>query len=174
MKLKFYISFFGLLLLLTSFVTVNVENIENQPHLFKIERSKDANEIFYDIHFEKSGKLSVVEPISPYWRRQTEGGIIKPLTWVQQHYAYGLEYLYSSENYAKFRFVSYKKRDFVLKKDTNGNFKVFTLLDKKEVEVNRIFIQIDGGTFWFPKISRVELHTKDPETKKNIVEIIKP
>lgn len=174
MKKRTYILFPTLLGLLTSFITVNNKDVETKPHLFKIERSKDANEIFYDINLEKAGTLSITEPIYPYWRRQTEGGAIKPLTWIQQHYAYGLEYIYSSENYAKFHFVSYKKRDFVLKKDSSGDFKVFTQLNNKEVEVNRIFIQIDGGTFWFPKISKVELHTNDPVTNKNIVEIIKP
>lgn len=174
MKKRTYILFPTLLILLTSFITVNNKDIDTKPHLFKIERSKDANEIFYDINLEKTGALSITEPIYPYWRRQTEGGAIKPLTWIQQHYAYGLEYIYSSENYAKFHFVSYKKRDFVLKKDSNGDFKVFTQLNNKEVEVNRIFIQIDGGTFWVPKISKVELHTNDPVTNKNIVEIIKP
>lgn len=174
MKKRTYILFPTLLVLLTSFITVNNKDVDTKPHLFKIERSKDANEIFYDINLEKTGTLSITEPIYPYWRRQTEGGEIKPLTWIQQHYAYGLEYIYSSENYAKFHFVSYKKRDFVLKKDSSGDFKVFTQLNNKEVEVNRIFIQIDGGTFWFPKISKVELHTNDPVTNKNIVEIIKP
>lgn len=174
MKKRTYILFPTLLVLLTSFITVNNKDVDTKPHLFKIERSKDANEIFYDINLEKTGALSITEPIYPYWRRQTEGGAIKPLTWIQQHYAYGLEYIYSSENYAKFHFVSYKKRDFVLKKDSSGDFKVFTQLNNKEVEVNRIFIQIDGGTFWFPKISKVELHTNDPVTNKNIVEIIKP
>ncbi|MGE0560355.1 MAG: DUF4833 domain-containing protein [Flavobacteriales bacterium] len=163
-----------LFVMLSAFSFLEIDGVTNKSHLFKIERSKDANEIFYDIHLEKSGKLNVVEPIFPYWRRQTEGGIIKPLTWVQQNYAYGLEYIYTSASFVKFRFVSYKKRDFFLKKDINGNFKVYTLLNNKEVEVNRIFIQIDGGTFWFPKISRVELHASDPFTKKNIVEIIKP
>lgn len=174
MRKRTYILLPTLLVLLTSFITVNNKDVETKAHLFKIERSKDANEIFYDINLEKTGTLSITEPIYPYWRRQTEGGVIKPLTWIQQHYAYGLEYVYSSENYTKFHFVSYKKRDFVLKKDSSGDFKVFTQLNNKEVEVNRIFIQIDGGTFWFPKISKVELHTNDPVTNKNIVEIIKP
>ncbi|PJA08716.1 MAG: DUF4833 domain-containing protein [Flavobacteriales bacterium CG_4_10_14_0_2_um_filter_32_8] len=174
MKKSTYILFPTLLVLLTSFITVNNKDVDTKPHLFKIERSKDANEIFYDINLEKTGTLSITEPIYPYWRRQTEGGAIKPLTWIQQHYAYGLEYVYASGNYAKFHFVSYKKRDFVLKKNASGDFKVFTQLNNKEVEVNRIFIQIDGGTFWFPKISKVELHTKEAVTNKNIVEIIKP
>ena len=143
-------------------------------HLFKIERSKDANEIFYDINTEKTGCLNINNPINPYWIRATEGGLLKPLTWIQQNYAYGLEYAHKSENQAKFHFVSYKKRDFILKRNAQGYFKVFTQLNQKEVIVNRIFIQIDGGTFWFPKISQVELHVQDPTTNKKLIEIITP
>ena len=38
-------------------------------HLFKIERSNDANEIFYDINTEKTGRLNINNPINPYWFR---------------------------------------------------------------------------------------------------------
>jgi hypothetical protein len=42
------------------------------------------------------------------------------------------------------------------------------------VQVERIFIQIDGGTFWLPKISSVELHAKDAKTGNTILETINP
>lgn len=142
--------------------------------LFKIERSKDANEIFYELRTLPNNSLDKENPINIYWVRNTEGGKTKPLTWIQQHYAYGLEFTFSTQQNAKFHFVSYDKKDFTLKKDVEGNFKVFTVKDKKEVIVNRIFIQIDGGTFWFPTISRVELHTTDPITNIDEVEIINP
>ncbi len=173
-KLFKYLLAVSLIVLLSSFRFFEINDEVNKNHLFKIERSKDANEIFYDINTAKTGQLNINNPINPYWIRATEGGLLKPLTWIQQNYAYGLQYVYKSENYVKFRFVSYKKRDFVLKRDLQGNFKVYTQLNQKDVEVNRIFIQLDGGTFWFPKISRVELHTKDPLTNIEIVEIIKP
>lgn len=151
----------------------NKDNV-NSHLLFKIERSKDANEIFYELRTLPSNDLDKENPINIYWRRNTEGGITKPLTWVQQHYAYGLEFTSSTSEMAKFHFVSYDKKNFTLKKDEEGDFKVFTVKDKKEVIVNRIFIQIDGGTFWFPTISRVELHTTDPLTNTDEVEIIHP
>jgi len=34
--------------------------------------------------------------------------------------------------------------------------KFFTQINNKNIEVNRIFIQIYGGAFWFSKTSRVE------------------
>lgn len=151
----------------------NKDNV-NSNSLFKIERSKDANEIYYELKTLSNNSLDKENPINIYWVRNTEGGKTKPLTWIQQHYAYGLEFISSSQQKAKFHFVSYDKKEFTLKKDVEGNFKVFTVKDKKEVIVNRIFIQIDGGSFWFPTISRVELHTTDPLTDIDEVEIIHP
>ena len=171
MRNHFLIVSIFIFLINSSFVNSNI----NKPyHLFKIERSKDANEIFYDINLTQKNELNSENPINIYWIRATEGGSIKPLTWIQQHYAYGLNFIYHSNTFAKFHFVSYKKRDFVLKKNKDGVFKVFTQINDKEMEVNRIFIQIDGGTFWVPKISKVELHTFDPITQKSKIEIINP
>lgn len=142
--------------------------------LFKIERSKDANQILYDVHTISKNQLNKNNPISIYWIKKTEGNKIKPLTWIQQHYAYGLDFTYTSEKMAQFHFVSYNKRSFTLKQNEKECFKVYTQLNGKEVIVNRIFIQIDGGTFWFPKISKVELHAQDPTTNKKLIEIINP
>lgn len=142
-------------------------------HLFKIERSKDANEIFYDVNLDAKNNLLLNNPISIYWVNRTENRK-DPLTWIQKKYAYGIEYLSMNENQAKFQFVSYNKRQFEIKKNNNGNFSVYTQSNKRIVIVNRIFIQIDGGTFWFPKISRVELYAQDINTNNKIIEIINP
>jgi len=42
------------------------------------------------------------------------------------------------------------------------------------VEVEEIFIQIDGGTFMIPKISFVKLHWRDTVLDKEGDEYIKP
>lgn len=143
-------------------------------HLFKIERSKDANEILYDVNLDSQSNLDLDNPISIYWIKKTENGIKAPLTWIQKNYAYGIDYLSKSKDQAEFQFVSYNKRQFQIKRDNNGNFKVYTLSRKRNVIVKRIFIQIDGGTFWFPKISRVELHAQDAQTNETSIEIINP
>lgn len=141
-------------------------------NLFKIERSKDANEIFYDVNLDSKNNIDSGNPISIYWIKQTENGKKEPLTLIQKNYAYGIEYLSRSETQAEFQFVSYNKRQFQIKKNNNGEFKVYTQSNNKTVIVNRIFIQIDGGTFWFPKISRVELHSQDIQTNEKSIEII--
>lgn len=142
--------------------------------LFKIERSKDNNQIFYDVNITDSGVLNNKTPINVYWRRNTEGGVIKPLTWIQQKYAYGLNFINVNEDSATFRFVSYKKLFFTLKKTKDNHFEVYTKCNNQILKMNRIFIKIEGGSFWFPNITAVEIYAKNIKTGKDVVEIITP
>ena len=158
---------------LLSFTPIDKINAKSDASLFKIERSKDENQIIYDLNKNNKNELRKENPISIYWIRKTEGGKVKPLTWIQQTYAYGLKYTKVSEDEAIFHFVSYNKRKFILKKD-DDEFKVFTTFNDKNYVVNRIFIQIDGGSFWFPKISQVKVETTDPNSNKNLTSIIHP
>lgn len=159
---------------LTSFTSSIIHTPGNNYSLFKIERSKDANEIIYDINITSSGKLNTENPVNVYWIRHTNNNKIEPLTWIQKKFAYGLNFLSIKETEVKFRFVSYSKRDFIIKKNIKGNYQVFTNSQNKEVAVNRIYIHINGGTFWIPNITKVELHATEVLSGKKIIEIINP
>ncbi|BAX81764.1 DUF4833 domain-containing protein [Labilibaculum antarcticum] len=142
--------------------------------LFSIGRSKDANEIYYSLNLDKYNRLNAENPIQVYWIKRTRKSKIVPLTWIQQKFAYGIVYLSKSENYAKFRLAAYDKRVFELKKNKNNEFRVFTMSNNVEVEVDRVFIYITGGTFWIPKIPKVELYATLSRTDKKIKETIIP
>lgn len=146
----------------------------NRNSLFKIGRSKDANEIFYAVRTTGNGSLDLKEPIKIFWIKYTENNEIEQLTMVQQKFAYGLKFLKVTSEKAEFQFVSYSKRTLSLRKNNDGNYGVFTEVEGKEVELERVFIQIDDGTFWFPKISRVEVHAKKVEAGELFVEVIRP
>ncbi len=164
--LIFVISFF-----LFSFSNKYTNSDDN---LFKIERSKDANQIYYDVQTIPSGELNHETPINIYWIKKTDGNKVKPLTLIQQKWAYGVDYTFKNDSLAQFHFVSYNKRDFILKKDSDNKFKVFTKIDNHYVEVKRIYIYITGGTFWFPKIPKIELYVYDKILKQTIIEVINP
>lgn len=153
---------------------VGFNSPSTSPNLFSIGRSKDANEIFYAINLDNSNKLNTENPINVYWLKRTENNKVEPLSWVQNKFAYGIVYQSKSENYAQFRFAAYDKRVFELKKNKNNEFKVFTISGNKEVEVNRIYIYITGGTFWIPEIPKVELFATISGTDKKVKETIIP
>jgi hypothetical protein len=144
--------------------------------LFKIGRSRDPNEILYSVNFDQTGKPDKSNPIEIYWIKRTNNNKVEPLTWIQSKYAYGIKIIneLKNEDEIYFQFVSYDKRTFILKKNEENCYKVFTVSGGREVEVSRIFIQIDGGSFWLPYVSRVELHIKEPGSGKLAMETINP
>lgn len=156
----------------TSFVSIQ-KKIDN-TNLFTIERNRDANQIFYNVNTTSDNILDVNKPINIYWVKHTDNSKVEALTWVQNKYAYGIDYKSITESEVRFSFVSYEKRIMVLKKGKDGIFHVFTTVNGTEVILNKIFVQIDGGTFWFPKIPKIELHVQDPISKQHLIETIKP
>jgi hypothetical protein len=148
--------------------------LDEQIHLFYIERSKDSNRIYYDLNIDKLGYLNEDNPINIYWIQNEKGGKKEPLTWIQNKYAYGLKILERDIEKLVFQFAPYDKKVFVLKKDDMGIYRIFSDPTQEEMYLEIIFIQIDGGTFWFPKISHISLQSKCPKIGKEKTEIIKP
>jgi hypothetical protein len=163
-------------LLTSGFFSPGIPDSNRESDLFRILRSRDANEIIYKIKFDQTGRPDRSDPIEIHWLKRTDNNKVEPLTRIQNRYAYGIRVLDIADKKDEiyFKFVSYDKRTFVLKKNGENNYKVFTLSGEKEVEVSRIFIQIDGGSFWLPTISRVELHSKEPGSGKLAMETINP
>ncbi len=92
-----------------------------------------------------------------FWYKPKNQNKKEELTFIQKKYAYGLKFLNKDKNEIKFQFVSYNKRSFTLKRNKGGKFRVFTFSQNRETEVQRIYIHLSGGSFWFPKISKIIL-----------------
>lgn len=159
----------------SSFVLKASALIENPDYnLFKISRSRDADVICYDVSLGADGRLDAGSPVNIYWIRRTKGSVREPLTWIQNRYSYGIKFLETSGDHAKFRFVSFDSKEFRLEKSDEGRFMVFTVIGNKTVIVERIFVQFDGGTFLAPDISEVILYGRDVESGLLLTEDIKP
>jgi hypothetical protein len=59
-------------------------------------------------------------------------------------------------------------------KGGDGKYHIFASIAQKQVILNRIFVKIEGGSFWLPNVLYVELKGTDPETGKEIVDRFKP
>lgn len=141
--------------------------------MFRIARNRDANEIWYAANFNVNGTPDKDSPVDVFWLKKTAQNKTEPLTWIQRRLAYGVKVLKNNPAKVEFQFVSYPHRTFEMRK-YNNRYKVFTTSNKQEVIVERIFINISGGTFMLPKISKVELYGIDPTTGNKTLEIIRP
>ncbi len=146
----------------------------NKQRLFYLQRTPNSNTIIYDLNLTSDGRPDTDEPIKVYWVRYAENGQKQDLNYIQRKFAYGItSRLLDNGNY-DIRFVSYKKFPLTLMKADDGKYHIFAYIAQKQVMLDRIFVKIDGGSFWLPNVTYVEIKGSDPQTGKEIVERFKP
>jgi hypothetical protein len=142
--------------------------------LFYIQRDPNTNTICYEINADKQGQLSMNDPVNVFWIRYPEGGIRKDLNYFQRKFAYGIHSKLIGDGAYELRSVAYSKLPLYLRKDEMNRYHVYTAIDKKLCVLSRVFIRIDGGSFWSPNVLYIELKGKDIVTGKTIIQRIKP
>jgi len=140
--------------------------------LFEIGRSRDQNRIFYEATLRNDGNLNTDDPIRIYWKKRDS---TEPLTNIQRKFAYGLVIDKAHAERILFHFVSYPKRKLLLSKTAGqAGYRVLIEYQGDWSILNDIFVQIDGGTFWVPKIANVRLRLMHPASCKILIENINP
>jgi len=142
--------------------------------LFTIERSRDADKVYYEIARDSFGRLHTQEPIKVYWILHTQDNQTAPLTRIQRNFSYGLHFKEISPTRAIFQFASSKERDFELKKSVQGEYRVYTQSGNRMLELQKMYIEFAGGTHLLPKIGRVDLYLLDTATGKTVIEALEP
>ncbi len=142
--------------------------------LFYIQRTSNTNTIVYDLNLDNNGRPNADEPVKGYWIRYAEKGQKEDLSYIQRKFAYGLtSKALDNDNY-DIRFVSYKKFPLSLMRGEDGKYHIFAVLEQKQLIINRIFVKIEGGSFWIPNVVYVEVKGTDPVTGREIVKRFKP
>lgn len=177
-KIKHYIFISISFLFLGLSVPPDTDGYESQ-HLFRIERSRDADEIIYDLVLDKDGKPNMQCPVNIYWIKHTTDGSIEPLTPIQNRFAYGIKLLNNRIsnnecNTLQFQLVSNNEFTFTIKKSDNHKYKAYTQKDNKEYIVNKISINFENDSFWHPKISEIIIQGYEENSENLISEVITP
>lgn len=149
--------------------------ITSNLEIFHIARSKDAKTIHYQLQLTEEGSINTAAPLKIFLEIETKSGFkTENLTWIQNKYAYGVEILNVNQDSLSFQFVSYDKKTIRVKRNSKGEFEAQITCNNTDLILEKIFIQIDGGTFWVPTISSVKLEGKDLHTGRSKFEIIQP
>ncbi len=143
-------------------------------NLFRIGRSRDADEIYYDVRLAADGRLDRTSPVNIYWVKKSGAGSHEPLTWVQRRYSYGIKIIESSPDHALFRFVSFDTKVFRIERGADGRFAARTNIGDKQVAVEKIFVRFDSGTYLAPVVGEVIMYGRDTLSGILISEDIKP
>jgi hypothetical protein len=149
----------------------------NERSLFYIQRSKNTNAIVYELNLRADGRINEEEPVHVFWLRYSSDSTKAELNYIQKNYAYGIESRTMPGKPGQFvlNLVSYdKKKIFLIPGSGSNAYQAFTLINGRMALLDRIFIRLNGGTFWFPVIEEVEIKGRDPQTREVLVEYFKP
>jgi phosphatidylglycerophosphate synthase len=145
--------------------------IANQ--LFYLQRNANTNTVVYQLNLDGQGRLNRREPVHVFWLRYAEGGQARALSFIQRRFAYGLHAKPVGPGAYELRFVSYAKFPLYLARSAGDNqYRVYTTIGRRKAVLQRIFLRIEGGTFWAPNVQYVELKGTDAATGADLVERI--
>jgi phosphatidylglycerophosphate synthase len=142
--------------------------------LFYLQRTSNKNTIVYDLNMV-NGVPDKEDPVHVYWIRYSDKGQKQELSYIQRNFAYGIKSTALANNAGyELHFVSSKKHVLYLMKSAADNkYRVYTTVNSKTVVLNRIFIKINGGSFWTPKVEYVEIKGVDPTNGREITDRLK-
>lgn len=144
----------------------------NSNQLFYLQRTSNTNTLIYELNFNNKA-LNHEEPVHVYWIRYNDKGQQEELNFVQRKFAYGIKSTFISKDKYQLNFVSYKKFPMFLVKGLDEKYNVFATINQKQAILSRIFVKINGGSFWTPNIEYVEVKGVDPSTGKEVIERMK-
>lgn len=148
------------------------KGIANQ--LFYVQRDPNINTIICELNTNEDGVVDKKKPVNVYWIRYDEGNEKKDLSYIQRKFAYGVETKDLGNDQYELRFVSYKKFPLYLQKSADDNkYHVYVTVNKKKIQLDRIFLRIEGGSFWIPNVRYVELRGINTANKVSVSERIK-
>ena len=138
--------------------------------LFYLQREPNTNTVVYQLNVDSAGQLDEEEPINVFWIRYPEGGQRKALNFIQRKFAYGLSAKRVGPNKFELKFAAYDKVPFYLMKSGADNaYHVFTRVANQQIALTRVYLHIEGGTFWVPNVKYIEFKGWNAATREPTV-----
>lgn len=124
--------------------------------MFYIQRNGNSNTIVYELNLDQSGNLFESNPLKVYWKRYSEGGMVKKLNVIQEKLAFGYNSIKKRDGYFEFTLVAYPEKILFLRKTEKG-YRVFTHINKMWANLDHIYVFAEGlGVF--PKVKFAEMY----------------
>lgn len=154
--------------------SVPILPIPKSKHLlFFLQRTPDANTVIYELNYKSEGVIDNEAPIKGSWIRYEEHGKTKALTGIEKKFAYGVKCKPLGNGEYEVRLAAYQKMPmYLLKSETDQKYNMYIKDEGKNLLLKRVFVKVNGGSFWFPKVQYIDLFTTHSETGKEVLKRI--
>lgn len=150
---------------------VDKENLPvpaEKDQLFYLQRDPNSNTVIYSVNLE-DGKLDISRPVKAHWIRYTEGSKRTNLSFIQRTMAYGIHHTKVEGDKFDIWIQAYKDLPIEVRFNKQSKkHQAYTLVENKEIVLERIFVRINGGSLFRPKIQYIEISGYDPANKAKI------
>jgi hypothetical protein len=147
-------------------------DLETRP-LFKIERSKNANIVQYDVQVTPDGKLYQKEPVIVYWIRLAEDGRKRELTFFQRNWSYGISTKYDPRSNSAIVVIKAARSRVIKVCEVEGVYRGETIIDGQPALLERIFVTSSKSVLQ-RKGNSIELYGKNIKTGGDCYEKLTP
>ena len=142
--------------------------------LFYIQRDPNTNTVIYTVNL-KDGEIDDNQPVKAHWIRYAEGGKRTNLSFVQRKFAYGVHHTKTGNQEYDIRLQAYKDLEISVRFDLEKNkYQAYTAVKNREIILERIFVRIDGGSYFKPNVQYIEVLGYDPTTNSKITHRFSP
>lgn len=151
----------------------SLSNGGRTQHLFKIERSKNANIVQYDVQMRADGKLDPQKPVVAYWVKLKTDGHTEDLKWIEKKFAYGFTAKYDDKTNTAVMDMAAKINRKIKVLEVQGEYRAQTTIDGRPAFLEKIFISSQGKGL-ATKVNYMELFGKDVKTGEDRYEKFEP
>ena len=151
------------------FIFASLSFAETRP-LFKIERSKNANIVQYDVNIDENGQIDKKNPIDSYWLLYAKDGQREEIGSFEKK-AYGFSIKYNEDGWFDMRMKAVEDRPIrVLMADNEPKAEI--MINERAAYLSKIYINSKDNLVGIPKVSYYILTGNDTETGEEAVEKI--
>lgn len=144
------------------------KGISNQ--LFFLQRDPNTNTIICQLNVDAKGKVNTGQPVNVFWMRYADHGEKKELSYIQRKFAYGISSKHLGKDEFELRFVSHKKLPmYLVRSNLDQKYHVYATINGKKMEIERIFLRIEGGSFWFPNVKYVDIRGREVSLPEKLI-----
>ena len=141
--------------------------------LFFLQRTPDANTVIYEVNYKNDGSIDPQVPVKGSWIRYEEKDKYKDLTNIEKKFAYGVKCRALGNGIYEIRLAAYQKIPmYLMKAEGDQKYRIYIRDEGKNLLLKRIFVKVNGGSFWFPKVQYIDLFTVSSETGLEILKRI--
>lgn len=139
--------------------------------LFFLQTSPESHTLIYELNYNSEGILDPDNPVKGARVSYEAQGGYKVLGQVEKRAPYGIRCKDIGNGGYEIRLSAYKKFPmYLLKSEKDNKYHMYIQDMGQQLLLKRVFVKVNGGSFWFPKIIYIDLITTNSETG---IEILK-